>query len=144
MLPYVPELSYQQNAPMDEMIIVAMTKNPGAEIIAKETAPRGMSLNSLAQPDSLSTTAKAIAKVDDLPKVKRLLPEDTSRRSLEVVEDEDAESSLAKQARDEKVTPPGSQPKPTAEPLAVSSKSNPKPLQLDEDAPKEPPGGHWR
>jgi hypothetical protein len=109
----LPELSSRQNTQMDGIIMATVAKDPDTDIIAKETASKGMSLDSLAQPpDSLSTTAKAIAKVDD---------------------------SSAKQGRVEKVTPPGSQPKPKAEPLAVSSQSNPNPLQLDGDVPKEPP-----
>jgi hypothetical protein len=139
MLPYVHELNSQPNPQIDERIMATVTDQPDAEIIAKETAPRGMSMDSLAQPDNLSTIAKAIAEVDDLPRVKRLLPEENIRRPLEVAEDADSESSSAKQARDEKVTPPRSQPKPKAEPLAVSSQSHPKPLQLDEYVPKEPP-----
>jgi hypothetical protein len=136
-LPYVHELSSQPNPPIDERIMAAVTNQHYAEIIAKETTPRGMPMDSLTQPDSLSTIAKAIEKVEDLPKVKRLLLEEDIRRPLDVAGDSESESSSAKQGRDEKATPPGSQPK--AEPLAVSSQSDPKPLQLDEDAPKEPP-----
>jgi hypothetical protein len=52
------------------------------EIIANETAPKGISL---AQLDRLSTSAMEVEKVDDPPKVKVDLPEDSSIKEPQVL-----------------------------------------------------------
>jgi hypothetical protein len=119
-LAYVPDFSSQQNQ-MDEMIMAALPKHSNTKIIVNETAPKGMSLMvSLAQLDSLSTTAKAIEKVGGLSKkIVKSVPANSYAQSsskMEVAGDVvGAESSSAKVKRLK------------AEPLAASQ-PNPKPL----------------